>query len=145
VSRDNRLSVRVTLDPEFAEVDISGTEDDYVRMAALLRQGAGTLDTDTGATGPRRQLVLSAVRVSTVPGSALLVHPDTPEEALLISGDLRFLTILADNVASVGSDERGGHLHIEYFEGHAYLADGSAPLIFNSPHGSMPGDTSTTP
>jgi hypothetical protein len=86
---------------------------------------------------------LARIRVSTVHGSAVLVHADTAQRALLISGDLRCLAILADNIASLGSDQLGGHLHVEYFEGHAYLAKGSAPLIFNSARGGMPGDITT--
>ncbi|MFD8006720.1 Imm32 family immunity protein [Streptomyces mirabilis] len=36
------------------------------------------------------------------------------------------------------SAEDGGHLHIDYFPGHFYLAEGSLPLVVNSPHGGMP-------
>jgi hypothetical protein len=135
--------VKVTFHPRFGEVDISGTEDDYARLETLLRQGEGTLGTGTAASGPGRQLALSRVRVSTVCGSAVLIHADTTQRALLISGDLRYLAILADNIASLGSDQLGGHLHVEYLEGHAYLAEGSAPLAFSSPRGGMPGDITT--
>ena len=34
--------------------------------------------------------------------------------------------------------DRPGHLHIDYFPGHAYLAEGSLSLVVNSPHGGMP-------
>ncbi|WP_328422770.1 hypothetical protein OG470_09440 [Micromonospora sp. NBC_00389] len=34
--------------------------------------------------------------------------------------------------------EDGGHLHVDHFPDHPYLAPGSIPLVVNGPHGGMP-------
>ena len=46
--------------------------------------------------------------------------------------------MLADNLLSMASAEDGGHLHVDYFPGHFYLAEGSLSLVVNNPHGGMP-------
>jgi hypothetical protein len=55
-SRDNGVTVRVTFHPRFAEVDISGTEDDYARLEALLRQGGEPSIPTPLPTGPGASL-----------------------------------------------------------------------------------------
>ncbi|MFJ8024847.1 hypothetical protein [Streptomyces sp. NPDC096311] len=42
------------------------------------------------------------------------------------------------NLRALATDEDGGHLHTDYFPGHFYLAEGSLPLVVDSPHGGMP-------
>jgi hypothetical protein len=130
--------VRATFHLRFGEIEVSGSTDDYVRLAALVRQGAGSpaadpVDAETGS-----ELLLSLVRVSTVPGRAVLIRADEVERSLHISGDPRCLAVLADNIASLAQDQHGGHRHIEYFDGHAFLAEGSGPMILSSPRGGMP-------
>lgn len=73
-----------------------------------------------------------------VPGQAVLIRAAAAERSLLISGDPRYLAVLADNIESLAQEQRGGHLHVEYFDGRAYLAEGSGPVILNSPRGGMP-------
>ncbi|WP_425424625.1 Imm32 family immunity protein [Streptomyces phaeochromogenes] len=57
----------------------------------------------------------------------------------MISGDSDNRGVLAENLRDLATAEDGGHLHIDYFPGHFYLAEGSLPLVVNSPHGGMPG------
>lgn len=56
----------------------------------------------------------------------------------MISGDPAGRAVLARNLRAMAAAENGGHLHIDYFPGHFYLAEGSLPLVVNSPHGGMP-------
>ncbi|MFD0350706.1 hypothetical protein ACFQ0M_41185 [Kitasatospora aburaviensis] len=56
----------------------------------------------------------------------------------MISGDAAARAVLAENLRGMACAEDGGHLHVEYFPDHFYLAEGSLPLVVNSPHGGMP-------
>ncbi|WP_328692070.1 hypothetical protein OHA74_25080 [Streptomyces phaeochromogenes] len=57
----------------------------------------------------------------------------------MISGDSDNRAVLAENLRDLATPEDGGHLRIDYFPGHFYLAEGSLPLEVNSPHGGVPG------
>ncbi|MFF5003718.1 hypothetical protein ACFY3G_12870 [Streptomyces phaeochromogenes] len=57
----------------------------------------------------------------------------------MISGDSDNRAVLAENLRDLTTAEDGGHLRIDYFPGHFYLAEGSLPLVVNSSHGGMPG------
>lgn len=48
------------------------------------------------------------------------------------------LAILAGNFAAMGEADDGGHLHIESYPDHFYLAEDSLPLVANFPLGGMP-------
>lgn len=43
-----------------------------------------------------------------------------------------------EGLLSSTAAEDGGHLHVDYFPGHFYLAEGSLSLVVSSPHGDMP-------
>ncbi|MGH3292861.1 MAG: Imm32 family immunity protein [Trebonia sp.] len=132
--------MKATFHPRFGEIGVSGSADDYGRLAAMVRQGAGTLAADSVDAETGSQLALTLIRVSTVPDEAVLIRADEAERALIITGNLRYLAVFADNIASLAQDQHGGHRHIEYFDGHAYLAEGSGALILNAPRGGMPQD-----
>ncbi|MGV9213825.1 Imm32 family immunity protein [Micromonospora sp. RB23] len=55
-----------------------------------------------------------------------------------IHGGAESRSLLADLLRQVANMDDGGHVHLEYFEGHYFLAPDSVPLIVNSPHGGMP-------
>ncbi|MEU5782023.1 Imm32 family immunity protein [Micromonospora lupini] len=44
----------------------------------------------------------------------------------------------ADRLRDTATMDGGGHVHLEYVEGHPHQAPGSMPLILNSPRGGMP-------
>ncbi|MCX5066523.1 hypothetical protein OOJ91_11605 [Micromonospora lupini] len=55
-----------------------------------------------------------------------------------ITSDRAAFCRLADQLRDIATIDDGGHVHLEYVEGHRYLAPGSVPLIVNSPCGGMP-------
>ncbi|GAA2185005.1 Imm32 family immunity protein [Micromonospora lupini] len=57
---------------------------------------------------------------------------------LTVRGGAESRSFLADQLRDIATMDDGGHVHLEYVEGHPYLAPGSLPLIVNSPHGGMP-------
>jgi hypothetical protein len=50
---------------------------------------------------------------------------------LSIEGRQAYLSLLAENIASLAADNAplGSHLHIEYHPNHYYLEEGSVPLV----------------
>ncbi|SBT45437.1 Imm32 family immunity protein [Micromonospora auratinigra] len=129
--------VQVLLDPASGEVDLSGTADDYHALAALLTAGGGTLPAEPDAVDAFGRTALSRIQVSTAPDRPVLISVDA-DGVLRISGAAASRAVLASNVAAMAAAEDGGHLHVEHFPDHPYLAEGSASLIINSPHGGMP-------
>ncbi|MET8092046.1 hypothetical protein [Micromonospora sp. NPDC005220] len=57
---------------------------------------------------------------------------------LTVHGGAESRSVLADLLRDVAAMDDGGHVHLEYVEGHEFLAPDSVPLILNSPHGGMP-------
>jgi hypothetical protein len=50
----------------------------------------------------------------------------------MIKGDPESLGILADNIDDFASEaDSGTHLHVEYYPGHYYLAEGSESLVIS--------------
>nr|WP_170201760.1 hypothetical protein [Actinocorallia herbida] len=45
---------------------------------------------------------------------------------------------LAQEINEIADLADGAHFHIEHYPDHPYLAEGSQPLVVNSPHGGMP-------
>jgi hypothetical protein len=81
---------------------------------------------------------LRGVEVKKTPGPGVLICLDPERQILVISGDSDGRAVLADNLLGMVSAGDGGHLHVDYFPGHFYLAEGSLSLVVNSPHGGMP-------
>ncbi|MDQ0934746.1 Imm32 family immunity protein [Streptomyces turgidiscabies] len=71
-------------------------------------------------------------------GPGVLIRRDTEQQILVISGDPASRAVLAEDLQAMATAEDGGHLHVDYYPGRFYLAEGSVPLVVNSPHGGMP-------
>ncbi|MEH1056573.1 hypothetical protein V6U89_15325 [Micromonospora sp. CPCC 206171] len=127
--------MKILFYPAFRELDLSGSSADYHRLADVIAAGAGTRATAGGGSGDG-EVALAAVEVAAVPGRAVLI--EVAAGRLRVSGDPAKLAVLAENVRAMADAEDGGHLHVEYHPGHWYLAEGSVPLVVNSPHGAMP-------
>jgi hypothetical protein len=127
--------MRIVSDPAFGEVDLSATETELTRLADLVTAGEGSLTCESEPAEPN---ALTAVEVSQTTDPGVRIHVDAARRVLVISGDLAVRAILAANLNGVAQMEDGGHLHVDYFPDHPYLAAGSVPLVVNSPHGGMP-------
>ncbi|WP_233571193.1 hypothetical protein [Nocardiopsis sp. Huas11] len=115
------------------EVDLKASALELRRLADAVAKGEGLL----GARAPTAG-ALAGVEVERTPGPGVLIHLDSARRILVISGDAAGRAVLADMIRDMASAEDGGHLHIDYYPGHFYLAEGSVPLVVNSPHGGMP-------
>jgi hypothetical protein len=118
----------------YDEVDLKASAAELNRLASAVAEGEGLLSsTPSPGSG-----ALAGILVKRTAGPGVLVHLDSERQLLVISGDTAGRAVLADNLRGMASAEDGGHLHIDYFPGHFYLAEGSLPLVVNSPHGGMP-------
>ncbi|MFF4324458.1 hypothetical protein [Streptomyces sp. NPDC001568] len=118
----------------YGEVDITASAEELSRLAGAVATGEGWLSS-TASPGTN---ALAGAEVKGTSGPGVLIHLDRERQILVISGDSAGRAMLADNLRGMASAEDGGHLHIDYFPGHFYLAEGSLPLVVNSPHGGMP-------
>jgi hypothetical protein len=126
--------VRLVCDPVSSEVDLKASAEELSRLAVAVADGEGVL---RSAVSPGSN-DLAGVEVKKTSGPGVLIRLDPERQILVISGDSAGRAVLADNLLSMASAEGGGHLHVDYFPGHFYLAEGSLSLIINSPHGGMP-------
>ena len=127
--------MRLVCDPPFGEANLIASAEDLSRLANAVANGEGLLS--FAATPGSNDL--AGVEVRTTSGPGVLIRLDPERQILVISGDSASRTVLAGNLLNMASAEDGGHLHIDYFPGHPYLAEGSLSLVVNSPHGGMPG------
>lgn len=126
--------MRLVCDPLFREVDLMASAEELSRLAGAVADGEGLLSS-TASPGSND---LAGVEVKKTAGPGVLIRLDPERQILVISGDSAGRAVLAGNLLSMASAEAGGHLHVDYFPGHFYLAEGSLSLVVNSPHGGMP-------
>ena len=126
--------MRLVCDPQFSEADLMASAEELSRLAGAVADGEGLLSC-TAAPGSND---LAGFEVKEAPGPGVLIRLDPARQILVISGDSASRAVLAENLLSMASAEDGGHLHVDYFPGHFYLAEGSLSLVINSPHGGMP-------
>ncbi|MFE1801539.1 hypothetical protein ACFW9L_36000 [Streptomyces sp. NPDC059517] len=125
--------MRLVSDPGYAEVELSGSAEELTRLADAVARGEGLLST-VSTPGSNE---LTGAEVLEAPGH-VLIRRDPERQILVISGDSASRAVLAENLLAMATAEDGGHLHIEHFPDHDYLAEGSLALMVSSPHGGMP-------
>jgi hypothetical protein len=130
-------SLRVRHHPASGEVDLSASAAELHRLARAVAEGEGLLWTTAGPDGEERGL--AGVEVRDRPGSAVRIVLDPVRRVLLIGGGSDARAVFAADLRAMADAEDGGHLHVDHFPDHPYLAEGSLPLVVNSPHGGMPG------
>ncbi|MER7689915.1 hypothetical protein [Streptomyces sp. NPDC097610] len=126
--------MRVVSDPGYTEVALSASAEELTWLASAVARGEGLLSFTSSPGGD----ALAGVEVLKSSGPGVLIRRDAERQILVISGDSAGRAVLAENLRALATDEDGGHLHIDYFPGHFYLAEGSLPLVVDSPHGGMP-------
>jgi hypothetical protein len=130
--------MKIVFHPTPPEVDVAASAAEYRALSELLRSGHGYQSAELASADAFGRIALSRVDVSAVPTGRVRITVEPSRAALIITGDFASLAMLAANLDALATDEEGGHLHIDYFPGHAYLDPTSTPIIVNSPHGGMP-------
>ncbi|MBC6468819.1 Imm32 family immunity protein [Actinomadura alba] len=130
--------MRILFFPPTGEVDLLADHTELTGLAFLVASGTGTTISEDAPGDIQGQVALHHVRVRVANGEAVMITADASGRSLTITGDLRSLNILADNLHQMAEAADGGHLHIEHYPDHPYIGEGSLPLVVNSPHGGMP-------
>ncbi|MFF2073248.1 hypothetical protein ACFVXG_00655 [Kitasatospora sp. NPDC058162] len=131
--------MKLVSDPAYREVEVSGSAEELSRLASAVAKGEGLLgSTSSPGSNVLAGVELAGVEVRDASGPGVLIHLDSERQVLVISGDSAGRAVLADNLQGMAEAEDGGHLHVDYFPGHFYLAEGSVPLVVSLPHGGMP-------
>ena len=120
----------------FESVAIEGNCADYLKLAEIVKVG-GRIEVDNSTDPSPYGLLLSAVKVNVLSDSKVLVRVEAGE--LRIEGSVESLKDLAENMAEFGMAEADVkrhhhspvkyHEHIDYYEGHFFLAEGSVEII----------------
>jgi hypothetical protein len=130
--------MKILFYPPTGEIDLSADQAGISRLADLVASGTGMMVADDALGGFPDQVSLTQVRIRVTDGRAVAIGADAGDRSLSISGDLADLRVLAGNLRQMAATDDGGHLHIDYHPDHSYLAEGSLPLVVNSPRGGMP-------
>src|SRR5258707_7556170 len=116
--------------PKFHEVDIELDRAAASELADMIERGTGEITGDLTADRRPYQRHLEAVRVTAVPSGKVVIGLDADGRALLLTGALEYLAVLAhvarDLAAEPGPDT---HVHVEYFDGHYYLAESKVGIV----------------
>ncbi|MFF4655227.1 hypothetical protein [Streptomyces sp. NPDC001381] len=126
--------MRLVSDPGYGEVILSASAEELTELASAVAQGEGLLGS---ALSPGSD-ALRGVEVRGTSGPGVLIHRDAERQVLVIGGDTAGRAVLAENLRDMATADDGGHLHVDHFPGHCHLAEGSLPLVVDSPHGGMP-------
>lgn len=104
--------------------------------SALRRASAELAALVEGAPAPYAEW-LSRIVIRERKSGRVWLSVDESGSALVVEGERQYLDILAENIEGFIDDVRspGDHLHIEYFEGHFYLAPSDISLTVVAEHG----------
>lgn len=110
-------------------MELCGTSQELIELAEVLLAGDGHLAlTHTGDPAPFDRK-LTYIRVTRTSGLAT-VHCSVDSSVLQIQGGGVQIGLLAQNIrAFATAGDVMGHLHVDYFPGHDYLAASSEPLV----------------
>ena len=115
--------------PKFHEVDIEVDHAAASELADLIERGAGEIAGDLAADPRPYQRQLEAVRVAAVSSGKVVVSLDDGQ-ALHLTGALEYLAILAHVVRDLATEPSPDtHVHVEYFDGHYYLAESEVGIV----------------
>ncbi|WP_442913916.1 Imm32 family immunity protein [Kribbella sp. NBC_00382] len=113
------------------EFELSGRRSEFAMLADLLKTGSGEIVLEPVADprpydGALERLVVRAA------GELLVSLRAEPVSGVLeFVGGAKYLALLGENFESfaVESAGPGDNFHLEYYEGHFYLAADSVPLV----------------
>lgn len=113
----------------FHEAEIALDAEAADQLADMIARGAGEMAGNRTVDPSPYDRLLDAVRIATGPGKVVL-GIDADGRVLTITGALEHLAVLADVVRDVPLDtDPKAHVHVEYFDGHYYLAESEVSLV----------------
>lgn len=114
-----------------SELELSLSAASARRLGAALRLSEAEVGTAAVADATPYDRPLAAIRVRRRESGKVTMCIDEENSALVIEGEEQYLAVLAENIEGFFSvdSEVGDHLHIEYFDGHCYLAPSGLSLV----------------
>jgi hypothetical protein len=128
--------MKVLFHPASNMVDLSSDPAGLADLAALFSTGAGMRSSEDGASS-NGEVALTRLIARTTTGR-ILITADEHTRTLTFAGSAQHLNTLAEIVHETAVAADGGHVHIEHYPDHPYLAQGSTPVVLNHPLGGMP-------
>ncbi|MFE9767915.1 hypothetical protein ACFYPC_25910 [Streptomyces sp. NPDC005808] len=126
---DGDVMMKVLRDDSMGELELSGTRSELLALGRKLRSGEGkTLLAKVSSPFPySRSLLRIEVRQAS---GKVGISSSGGGESLDVEGSLESLSLLAENIERFALEaDQGDHLHVDYFPGHDYLAEGSGSLV----------------
>lgn len=122
--------VRVRYAEATGEAEVSGTRAGLLALAGVLRSGSGGLPLAPMTDPAPYDRVLAQLSVRLRETGKVRISADPDDGALVIEGGPDALAVLAGNIEDFATEaDSCHHLHVEYFPGHHYLAEGPAPVV----------------
>ncbi|MBB4963535.1 Imm32 family immunity protein [Saccharothrix violaceirubra] len=119
----------VALSTTTNEAALSGTPQEYAELAAALERGQGRFALVTTENIAPYGVALETLSVEAVDTPTVRITVDRTALDLAIRGPVRHLATLSRIVlAGADSGDPKGHVHLEGFEGHDFLAEDSFSL-----------------
>lgn len=116
--------------PPTREAEIALDRATAGELADLIARGEGEMAADATADPEPYEKLLGAVRITAVSEGKVVLALDSAGQVLTITGARRHLSVLADVVRDLAADpDPDAHVHIEYFDGHYYLAESEISLV----------------
>ena len=119
--------------PSFHEVEIALDGPAARALADVIARGEGELAADAAADPKPYERLLDAVRATATPSGKVVLGLDADGRVLCVTGSPQHLAVLADVVRDLADDpDPEGHVHIEYFDDHFYLAESEVGLVLRT-------------
>jgi hypothetical protein len=121
--------------PRFHEAEITMDRTAGRELAEIIARGEGELAGDQTADPSPYEELLDAVRVAPAPSGSegkVVLGLSDDGKTLTITGAREHLAVLAKVVRELADDpdlRPITHVHVEYFEGHYYLAESEVSIV----------------
>ena len=110
------------------EIEIKETREKLPDIARLFFEGKGSIYAEINSEPPYYPDLAKSLEIHTL--TATSVNLKIESEKIVVRGDLSKLSIVAENILGL-AQHGGGHMHIDYWEGHPYLSEESIPVVFD--------------
>lgn len=116
------------------ELELSGTRSELLALADELRRGHGRIPLAEVSNPFPYSRSLSWMRIH--PGSGkILISSSEDSSCVDVRGGPEALALLADGIEGFAAQaDQDGHLHVDHFPDHDYLAEGSGSVVVAIDH-----------
>jgi hypothetical protein len=110
-------------------MSLEGTQEELRVLSGAVREGSARLPLASDSNREAYDQQLTAIAIETRIGERVSLGYVGESSTLLITGDGKYLNILAGNIENVADGIVQGHVHIEFFPNHYYLSETTESLV----------------